>query len=73
VAAAVAVEPIIPLSASCRRMSATDSGWGSDGAAGPTLTPALSGAEAGSILGAAPATGCTTWGWPWGRSVVEVP
>ena len=49
-------------------MSATDIGWGSDGAAGPTLTPAAAGAVAGSILAAAPATGCTTWGWPCGSS-----
>ena len=71
VSVAWVVEAVIPLWASCLRMSATDSGSGSDAEAGPTLTPAVAGAEAGSILAAAPATGCTTWGWPCGSGASE--
>ena len=70
------VEAVIPLCASSLRMSPSESGRGSDDvpAAGSTLTPAAAGAGAGaeSTLAAAPATGCTTCGWPWGSAAAEV-
>jgi hypothetical protein len=65
------VPALIPLSVSCRRISVSDVGCGSELLTGPTLTPA--GSLAGCAVGAAaPATGSIACGRAWSADPLEL-